>query len=161
MDKNEDLLFKVARGHVLKNVLPAAALAMGLAGCDVSPVSPDIPTKNVVRKVDTSNLFLDAVPEITSACQALVSKIDKDIAAQPTETPEIRFQYATKFRRILQPYYNEYDALSVSDQKKYKTSIQQLERVVAKYEKIVMLQLDKTYLKYNPSQRDRYEVIRK
>jgi len=162
MGENEDLILKVAKGHILKNLLPATALAMGLAGCDVAPTAhaPSTPTRLTSPKA-LASLIEDAIPDVTRACQSLASTIDADIDARPADTKATRGRYARQFREVLQPYYDEYDGLTPKEQERQKPALAALEKIVTQYEKAVMVKLDNTYLKFHPSQKSRFEAIRK
>lgn len=159
MDPDTELMLKVAKNYLTKNLLPAVALATGLSGC-----ATDLPTvkkvPNIQIKLNNSlDDLLSLAPEQLSnlllEVQGLQFKDSEDVKVK-------RNQYFSRVRAYIDdPIQVKYNKLSETDKQKLLRIKKQIDRTIQDTERKMAIVFDQAHLKFKPWQKERFEQIRK
>lgn len=155
--ENELTILKVARGHILKKLAPAVALATGLAGCATDlPTAGKSPVVNVGRLTQDLETLMEIVPdrldELIKDAQALNFTDSEDVKKK-------RNEYFSHIRaRIDDPIQIKYNQLSSSDKRRFHTQKLQTDQLIKSAEKKVGALFDAAYLKFKPWHKERFDA---
>lgn len=155
--ENESNILKVARGHILKKLAPAVALATGLAGCATDlPTAGKGPVVSVSRLAQDLETLMKIAPyrlgELTKDAQALTFADSEDVKRK-------RNEYFSHIRaRIDDPIQVKYDQLSSSDKRRFRAQKLQTDQLIKSAEKKIGALFDSAYLKFKPWHKERFDA---
>lgn len=155
--ENELTILKVARGHILKKLAPAVALATGLAGC-----ATDLPTVGKSPVVNVSRLTQDLETLMQIAPDRLDELIKNAQELNFTDSEDVkkkRNEYFSHIRaRIDDPIQIKYNQLSNSDKRRLQTQKLKTEQRIKNAEEKIGSLFDAAYLKFKPWHKERFDA---